>query len=150
MAKDIFKTRFSFHGFLAALLFLLPYLFVWFPARRIFLEFSAGPEWLLLLYVVVALTLFLTLILVRNEAVAPFSRKSRLMCIAYILLGKYYILWIYSFISKANPMVFIFARIAGSGFFIFFSLDRKNWLAFSCSIFLLVLGLTVFILALLV
>ena len=148
MANDIFKTKFSLNGLVAALLVFAPYIFIWLPAKRIFFALSAGPGWLLVIYMFTALALTLTLSLVRNISAPPFSRKSRLISIAYIFLGIYYIFIVYFFIKKPVPYIFLMARIAVSGFFIFFSLDRKNWISLSFSILFFILGLSISAIAL--
>ncbi len=147
MAKDIFKTRFSLSGFVALFFFALPYIMLWFPAKRILLDLDSCPKWLKCVYVFSFVALFLTIVLVKNESASIFYRKSRLMCIAYILLGVSYLLWVYFFLNSSNNIIQIFARMSGCGFLLVFSLDRKNWLAFSLSIVFLILEIVVSILA---
>lgn len=148
MAKDSFKTKFSLHGFVIVLLYYVPYLCIWLPAKKVFSALSSCPKWLLILYIFNALALSVTLILVKNTNALPFFRKSRHMSISFILLGIYYILWIYFLIGKSSAILLAMIRIIGSLFYLFYSLDRRNWISVSFSGLFMVLGIAISTIAL--
>ena len=150
MKNNAFKTKFSTLGFIASILYFIPYLFIWLPSHRSLIGHTVIPKWLFVIYIASAFALFITLLFVENINVLPFTRKSRCMSIAFILLGIYYILWVYFFWGKSTVLVFGLARLVGSGFFVFINIDRRNWLSLVFSILFMIIGITISIVVLLV
>lgn len=148
MANDSFKTKFSFHGLLIVFLYYIPYLCIWLPARKLFSDLSYCPRWLLIVYIFASIALSATLILVKNLGASPFFRKSRHMSISFILLGIYYILWIYFLLGKSTNLILALARVIGSGFLLFYSIDRKNWISVAIASLVMVLVISIAFVAL--
>lgn len=146
MSKDIIRTKFSRTGFAASVAVFLPYLFLFVPTRySVFDELASNPKWLVVLHGFLSLFLVLTLILIKNMGAEPYSGKSRTISIASIMLGVYYILWIYFYLLRANVWIYLCIKLLGATYFIAFSYDRKNWVSMALSItyFLTSLSITV-------
>lgn len=149
MKNNAFKTKFSTLGFIASILYFIPYLFIWLPANRFLIGQAIIPKWLFVIYIANAFAIFITLLFIVNTDAIPFTRKSRCMSIAFILLGIYYILWVYFFWRKPSAIIFGLARLVGSGFLVFINIDRRNWISLVFSILFMIIGITISIVVLL-
>lgn len=147
MEKDIIKTKFSKRGLSSVIAVFLPYIFSFFPTKySAFEELSYSPKWLLVLHCFITIFMVLTMILIRNMHADPYTRNSRTVSIAAIILGIYYILWVYFYIGRANVWSYLCIKILGAAHLMVFSYDRRNWISFSlASLFLISsLSLTIF------
>ncbi len=149
MSKCVLNTKFSKYGLFAVVLVFFPYLIAWFPRKNFLLqEMYLTPRWLFALYIISAIALSATLILIDNNSALSFSRHSRMISLAFILLGIYYILWVYYLIGKSSFVTLFFFKLLSSGAFLCFSFDRKNWVSFGFSLVFMALGIVLSAMAL--
>ena len=147
--KESIKTKFSKEGLLVCVLVFLPYAFSFIPTRyNLFAEYRSLPKWLLILNSFIVLFMVLTQVLVRNLQAHPLSSKSRIFSFANVILGVYYILWVYFYRGDATVGIYMAIKILASLYLIIFSFDRRNWVAFSLSLAYLVLSIATSSLAL--
>lgn len=119
------KTKLSKAGLEAFLFVFIPHLVILFPFP--FFERVKVPTILFASSILVTLFTIFSLTFLVNSA-KPFRAKSKLMNIAFISLSLYYIMFLEIFLLH-NKGLIIAMSIFEYFFLLFFTLDRRNWIA---------------------
>lgn len=144
----VIKTKFSKEGLFSVLLFFIPCLFAFFPSMHpIREELSLSSNALVILYFLSLAAVVLTFVLIENISALPFSKENRGVSLAFVFLGIYYILWVYSFIGRANSLILLSIKVFGSAYLVSIAFDRKNWVALAAVVIHFALGISMTIIS---
>lgn len=127
--KNGIKTSFSKYGLCIMLMALIP--------EIIFKTyvFKLHKDILSLICIIANIYLFLSLVFLQNTAADKIDRRSRLFSLAAICYGIYFLFLVLFVIGRGGgPAILLAAHIFIYIFFVFFSIDRRNWLSLSGSI----------------